>query len=346
MRIGFFTDSYFPRKDGTSYTIRTWKRRLEERGHEVHIYYPDSSYEPAENEHPQNAVYNPFYHGHFWPLPDFSDLRDDLDVVHCHGPWLISYKGVRYSREHGVPALYTYHTPIQEYVVGLLGETLAGFLMPVLDRIDSWWLSNFEKVTCSTDAVRPDVEVEKLPVGVDDEFFQPVKDSFLEDMDLERPVIGYCGRLSEEKNIEELLELADRIQGTVLIVGEGRHRSNLEKTAGSNVRFMDFLERDSLPEFYSSIDVFATASTADTFSLTTIEANMCGTPVLAPDTKPFDETIKDRNGKRYQSGNLDSMEEKLQEILSQDFDPRKEVLQYSVSRTVERLEDLYSELDQ
>ena len=92
MKIGLFTDSYFPRKDGTSYTIETWKEKMEERGHEVHLYYPKSSYEPGENEHPLRSVKNPFYHGHYWPLPDLSSVEEDLDVVHCHSPWLISYK--------------------------------------------------------------------------------------------------------------------------------------------------------------------------------------------------------------------------------------------------------------
>ena len=34
MKIGFFIDTYLPRKDGATYTVRTWKSKMEERGHE------------------------------------------------------------------------------------------------------------------------------------------------------------------------------------------------------------------------------------------------------------------------------------------------------------------------
>ena len=48
MRIGFFTDSCFPGIDGVTYTIEAWHERLEERGHEVYVIHPQSSYEPDE----------------------------------------------------------------------------------------------------------------------------------------------------------------------------------------------------------------------------------------------------------------------------------------------------------
>ena len=46
MRIGFFSDSYFPEIDGVTYTLKSWKKELEGRGHEVYIIYPNGDYEP------------------------------------------------------------------------------------------------------------------------------------------------------------------------------------------------------------------------------------------------------------------------------------------------------------
>jgi len=43
MKIGFFTESYFPKFDGVTYTLKAWKERLEERGHEVYIIFPYKS---------------------------------------------------------------------------------------------------------------------------------------------------------------------------------------------------------------------------------------------------------------------------------------------------------------
>ena len=53
MKIGFFTDTYFPQINGVTYTISLWKKELEKLGHEVFVYYPDDeSYTPARNEVP------------------------------------------------------------------------------------------------------------------------------------------------------------------------------------------------------------------------------------------------------------------------------------------------------
>lgn len=343
MKIGFFNDSYFPRKDGLSYTLKSWKKHLEDRGHEVHIYYPRSPYEPEENEHPQRSIKDPFFHGHYWPLPDFSRIEEDLDVVHCNSPWLISYKGLRYSRKNDIPSIFTYHSPLQDYFYGLFKiDLIVDAIMPILNWIDRNWMKKYDVITCSADAIRHEsVDYQKLPVGVDEEFFQPHDDTFLDDMDLERPLIGYSGRISEEKNLEEVMRLAENFDGSIVISGNGRNRSKLEKMAPENVKFFDFHPRERLPEFYSGIDVFVTASSSDTFSLTTMEANLCGTPVLAPDVPPFDETIKQRNGRRYELGDINDMKTKLENILESEFETREEAMKYSVKETVKKLEKIY-----
>ena len=41
MRIGFFTDSYFPGIDGVTYTIDLWRDELEAAGHDVYVRHPD-----------------------------------------------------------------------------------------------------------------------------------------------------------------------------------------------------------------------------------------------------------------------------------------------------------------
>jgi len=68
MHIGFFTDSYFPGIDGVTYTIKSWRERLEARGHEVSIIYPDSSHEPGPNEYPVPSLPNPLYTPYRLPI--------------------------------------------------------------------------------------------------------------------------------------------------------------------------------------------------------------------------------------------------------------------------------------
>lgn len=341
MRIGFFSDSYFPEIDGVTYTLKLWRDRLEKNGHEVYIIYPDSDeYSPRENEIPVPSIPNPFYDGYNIPLPTSMERLPELDLVHCHTPFSIGRLGKFYSDRQGIPRVYTHHTPVEEYFEQnthsrLIANAIARAYLP----LENNFLKKFDVVTASTPDVSRDVDVVQLAVGVDMEFFQRTDSLIEEDL-----LIGYSGRISIEKNVDELLELAGVFEGKMVIVGEGPQREALESRAPGNVIFHDFLDREELPGFYSSLDAFVTASTGDTLGLSTLEANACGTPVLAPDASPFNRTIKEGNGARYEHGNIDDMVEKLEFILQNSFRTREAVEEYSVSRTVKQLENIYTRL--
>lgn len=348
MRIGLFTDSYFPEIDGVTYTIKLWKQKLEERGHEVFIVYPDSSeYEPKENEIPIKSVSNPFYEGYNIPLPTRTKkFPEKLDIVHCHTPTPIGIAGRFYAYRNNIPCVYTHHTPLEEYFIqGVKFSPIAELLGKCYVPLENQFLKSFDHVTSNTENISRSVDTEKLAAGIDLEFFKPRQNSFVNDMDLERPILGYSGRLSPEKNVDRLVRAAEEFDGTVLIVGEGPEKERLIENAPQNVEFMDFLDRDKLPEFYSGIDVFVTASTGDTLGLSPLEANACGTPVVAADVYPFNETITSQNGRRFNLDKEDDLLEKIEEILNQNLSTREAVGKYSLKETINQLETLYQELN-
>ena len=342
MKIGFFTDSYFPTIDGVTYTLRLWRNRLEQAGHEVWIIYPDSDYKPAAREIPVSSVPNPFYPGYRLGLSKRTARLPDFDIVHSHGPAMGALFGLYYARKYDVPSVYTHHTPIEEYFhQSIRSQQVAGLLKRAYVPIENGILRRFDAVTTSTDRMSREVESVKLPVGVDLEFFHPHDVSSADDQTL----IGYSGRISMEKNVSEILRVAERLSGCdFVVVGEGPHRSRLERRAPDNVVFRDFLPRKQLPRFYSTLDAFLTASTADTLGLSTLEANACGTPVAAADVPPFTETIGPQNGTRFEYGDLDSMTTAIDRCLDRDWRTRRSVEQYSVDRTIRNLETIYGEL--
>jgi glycosyltransferase involved in cell wall biosynthesis len=341
MKIGFFTDSYFPEIDGVTYTIKSWRERLEDRGHEVYVIYPDGDYEPGEREIPVKSVPNPFYSGYRVPTWIRTSKLPELDVVHCHSPATLGILGKYYSWRKGVPSVYTHHTPLEDYFVqAVKSETLADLLGKIYLPMENFFLKRFDTVTASTEKLDRKVDHVQLPVGLDLEFFRPTNEKMFDET-----VIGYSGRLSNEKNIGEILRLAERMEDTkFVIVGEGPQRERLEGKAPENVEFRDFLPREKLPEFYTSIDVFVTASTGDTLGLSTLEANACGTPVAAVDHFPFDETIKPENGERFTLGDPDEMERAVQKCIESERETREAVRKYSLTRSIDRIEELYGEL--
>lgn len=341
MRIGFFTESYFPEIDGVAYTLKLWKERLERRGHEVKIIYPDAEgYTPGKDEIPVRSVSNPFYSGYNIPVPASLDFPD-FDIVHCHGPATLGVAGRLYAYINEVPSVYTHHTPLEEYFeqqvkVEAIADLMGKLYVPLEER----FLSTFDTVTTNTGSPNRDVEAMELAAGIDMEFFRPGEES---DWNLERPVAGYSGRISREKNVEQVLEMAEDFPGTVVIVGEGPAREELEEEAPGNVVFKDFLDRSKLPGYYSMLDVFVTASTGDTLGLSPLEANACGTPVVAPDVHPFDKTVQE-NGLKFRKEDTEDFKQKVLQAVEQDWDTRDAVKNYSVEDKIDRLEQIYQGL--
>lgn len=348
MKIGFFSDSYFPELDGVTYTLKLWRDRLEDRGHEVYIIYPGSEdYNPEKREIPVKSVPNPFYSGYKIPVPTSFGKFPELDIVHCHSPAFLGIAGRVYAHHKDIPAVYTHHTPLEEYFEqAVYSEHVANLLSKIYVPGESLFLKSFDKVTSNTSSIKRSVNAEKLPAGIDMDFFYPREDTFVEKMDLEKPIIGYSGRISPEKNVTYLTEFAEDFEGSVIIVGEGPEKEKLEKKVGSNVKLMDFLKREKLPEFYSGIDVFLTASTGDTLGLSTLEANACGTPVVAPDVYPFNKTINRENGELYTLEDQEDLKEKVLKALEQKHSTRESVEKYSVSKSIKKLERTYRELEE
>jgi len=343
MKVGFFADSYFPRKDGQVYTVKTWKQKLEARGHEVYVIYPGSTYSPEEGEIPLNSVSNPWYK-HDIGLPAGVKNIPNLDVVHCHSPGPVGLLGKYFAWKKDLPSVYTFHTPLEDYAPQVLKfDRPTELIRRVYKYLDNKFLDTFDVVTSNTDEIPRDIDFVELPVGIDMEFFEEKDSSFVEDMDVERPVAGYSGRLSEEKKIDKLVKFFEEIEGTLVIVGEGRDEKRLKNMASENVVFKDFLDREKLPEFYSGLDVFVTASESDTLSLTTLEASACGTPVLAPDVHPFKSTIGG-NGERYAPEDARDFEQKFLKILDKDYQTREAVERFSMSQTIDELLEIYREV--
>ena len=342
MRIGFFTDSYFPEIDGVTYTIKLWRERLSERGHETEIVYPDGDYDPGPDEHPVKSLPNPFYRGYRIPLYRRPSTLPSLDLVHCHGPGPVGWLGLHYARKYDLPLVYTHHTPIEEYFEqSLPWDRVANGLKTWYPSIESKYLGEFDVVTASTSRIERSVKHVQLPVGIDMDFFRPRDTDWYPD----ETVIGYSGRLSMEKNVCELLDMAEQLpEYEFVIVGEGPRGEELRADPPENVTVREFLPREKLPEFYSSIDAFVTASTADTLGLSTLEANACGTPVAATDVPPFDRTIGVNNGERFEPGDIEGAVAAIEQCLQTDRNTRSAVDQYAISNTMDRLENLYEGL--
>jgi glycosyltransferase involved in cell wall biosynthesis len=99
-------------------------------------------------------------------------------------------------------------------------------------------------------------------------------------------VVGYVSRIAPEKNVgylaDSLAIVAERRpQVRIMFVGDGPSREALEARMGASTRFAGYRTGDDLADHYAAGDVFAFASTTETFGNVVLEAMASGMPVVA-----------------------------------------------------------------
>lgn len=144
MKIGFFTDRFYPQVDGVAVSVDLFARELRALGHEVVIFAPEA---------PHKLRQDPGYVVRFRSFPSiwYEDYRDtmpftpaairkvlehDLDIIHIHTPAQIGMLGVRIAKSNNIPTVVTHHTDIEQYVEvykrAMLGILAGVFIAPAL----------------------------------------------------------------------------------------------------------------------------------------------------------------------------------------------------------------------
>ncbi len=360
-----FTDTYLPTVNGVTYTLKTWRDCWNANGGRMDVVYPQSDeYTPDAGEHPVGSLPFPFYEGFRLGAPSIPDEANGADLIHAHSPFSVGLAGLRLARRLEAPFVTSYHTPAGEYA-GYVGPTpwIEDKIRGTAETYERWFFDRAAVVLVPSEwtlrHVRSQVgvrsRVEVVGNGVDTDRFRPVDATdFLERhglADAER-LVGYTGRHGYEKNLDEVVELAEGLDATVVLAGDGPAREFLEDRAAEvdgDVRFLGFLDREDLSAFYSSLDVFAFPSPVETQGLVALEANACGTPVVAVDSGALSDTIDDGdNGFHYESRDVDQFRDRVRAALSdnerlvENCLARREPT--SVDRSIARLGEIYRDV--
>lgn len=100
-------------------------------------------------------------------------------------------------------------------------------------------------------------------------------------------IVLSVGRLIYYKGFEYLVEAMARVQGRLLIIGDGPLRSRLEQQVrdqgiGERVTFLGEIQNQDVAAYYHAADVFVLASVArsEAFGIVQLEAMACGKPIV------------------------------------------------------------------
>jgi 1,2-diacylglycerol 3-alpha-glucosyltransferase len=361
-----FTDTYLPTVNGVTYAVKAWRDSWRDRGGRMDVVYPDAGgHDPGPGEHAVRSLPFPFYDGFRLGLPRVPRaVRDGAAVVHAHTPFSLGLAALRLGRRADLPVVASYHTPTGEYADYLADrewteEAIAG----VSRRYERWFFRRVDAVLAPSEATRrhlsesvgTDARVEVVPSGVDTDRFRPVDTgAFCRRHGLEdaTTLVGYTGRHGYEKRLCDAVDAAAGLDATLVFGGDGPARAELAARAadrGVDARFLGFLDRAELPAFYSALDAFLFPSPVETQGLVALEANACGTPVVAADDGALADTVLDgETGYHFETGDPESMREAARRTLADRERLREGCLDrrpaVDVERSVDDLAALYRSL--
>lgn len=308
LRVLMLSDVYFPRVNGVSTSIETFRRCLPDYGVEATLIAPRYDMEPDGEgifripgrlvpRDPEDRIVS-------WrAMRDAAQrLAPNHDVVHVQTPFVAHYAGVAAARKHGIPTVLTYHTLFEEYLQHYIPFAPPSGLRVLARRVSRSQCESVDTVIVPSSAMRDRLvgygirsPLKVLPTGIPLTRFTPRDDgSFRRRHGLPpaAPLGLFVGRVAHEKNIGFLLEVTRHLTRShpdfiLLIAGEGPARESLAQAARSagvtgNVRFIGYIDREfELPQCYAAADVFMFASRTETQGLVLIEAMACGLPVVA-----------------------------------------------------------------
>lgn len=266
--------------------------------------------------------------------------RERFDVVHTHTP-KAGLLGQLAARIAGVP---------------IVANTLHGFyfhddMKPWLRRFYIWMervaakcsdtilsQNREDMATAVAERIAKPEQMKWLGNGIDVARFdrQRLPDTTLEDLrreiriDSQAPVIGFVGRLVEEKGILDLLEAAKVVvlaipNAQFLIVGPydddkpDALRPDVAERYGvaANCRFVGM--RDDMPELYALMDVLVLPSYREGFPRAPMEASAMGIPTLVTDIRGCREAVDHGdNGLLFPVGDADALARALIELLGDE----------------------------
>ena len=144
MKIGFFTDRFYPQVDGVAVSTDIFARELIKLGHEVIIFCPQSA-DKKQNDPKYvkrfRSIPSFWYEGHRDTVPfNSKNIRliesYNFDLIHVHTPAQIGVLGMRVARQHNIPIVITHHTDLDRYTrvykKVMLGVLLGIMLTPAL----------------------------------------------------------------------------------------------------------------------------------------------------------------------------------------------------------------------
>lgn len=360
MHILMISDVFFPRINGVSTSIETFRQSLAPLGIRSTLIAPAYPGAAPDNDpdilriasrylpmDPEDRLMRRSAIRALWPT-----LRSrGIDLVHVHTPFAAHYAGLEIARTLGVPCVATYHTFFEEYFYHYIPFLPKNWLRRAARRFSRAQCNQLDAVivpsTSMADILRGygvTRPLHVLPTGLPARQFVGGDGCYFRNrygIAKDRRLLLFVGRVAHEKNIGFLIDMIAHLKhrepkAMLLITGEGPALPALTATVqrrglDEHVRFLGYLDRNSeLHDCYRAADLFVFASRTETQGLVLLEAMALGTPVVAVAELGTRDILGPQQGARIAPADAQAFAKIVAELLADE--PRLKALSVDAHR--------------
>lgn len=210
----------------------------------------------------------------------------------------------------------------------------------------SQWLKNIVK-----QSYFKDTKCVVVPNGIDLQTFYPREEDTVTQKynisDDKKIILGVASVWDERKGLKVFRDLAKELSGEYRIVLVGLSKRQIAGLPENIIGIPRTESADELAQLYTKAAIFINPSKEESFSLVTIEAMACGTPVIAMDTSAPRELVSGSNGVLLSDDNVQNYLKAIRDIEQKDLDKNlivDSIQQYSVGNMTKKVLDIYEEL--
>jgi len=319
MRIAIFTNTYLPTQNGVAISTANLREGLVRFGHEPFVFAPLVIGIELKDE--KNVFRYPAFNirqiaNYPLALPLSGEIskvlkRTKFDIVHTEHPWWVGEWGLNYAEDTDTPTVTTVHTQYEIYAKLIPLPQKA--LISVLKNKFAKYVGGVDLITTPgegskqrllKEGVEAPIEVVSNATDLEDYWSadrSKVRNELkLKDSDI---LIGYVGRLSEEKNVMTLLAAAEIILKSksnvkIILIGDGPDKEELEKRASEiskdKIIFTGNIPHEEIPLYDAALDLFLSASKSEVQPMTFAEAMATKTPLVLFDVAGCNDMVENK----------------------------------------------------
>ena len=305
-RIMIFSGFYLPHAGGAIYDTHVLARGLVDAGYDIEVVTCNTEHSPwTETVDGVRITRLPCWNllsGQF-PIPKPSMVliklfTEKVDLVSTQTRFFAtSFVGLLVAKWQGVPLVHTergsMHSVVQSKLVDRISQFYDHTIGSLIVKNSDVCVGLSAEVCAFLEHLGGTIPV-RIPLGVHPAFTDKSRD----DTRASGKTIVYVGRLIYAKGVQDLLAAFELVKSqtpdaSLIIVGDGDYRSELEEMAGSRVTFLGELPQEQVADVLATADIFVHPSYSEGQPSAVAEASAMGLPAVASDVGGTRELVED-----------------------------------------------------